>query len=235
MRITILAAVILLSIVAVAYYLTNRSRPGADDWTTTFHIEPGELYSRGRNPWFSLEPGHSITLEDEDTRLEITVLDEVRVIEGMETRVVEERESEDGKLVEVSRNFFAIGRRTGSIFYFGEEVDIYRDGRVISHEGAWESGVNGAHFGLMMPGLPLIHGRYYQELAPGVAMDRAEVIQLDDTLTVGGGRLLADLLRIEESSPLESGVREYKLYAPGIGLVRDGTLRYTTTPRSRPQ
>jgi len=232
MRPVILAAAILFSIAAVAYSLMNRSRPRPDDWTTAFRIESGELQSSGSNPWFSLEAGHSLTLEDENTRLDITVLDETRVIEGVETRVVEERESEDGQLAEVSRNFFAISRRTGSVFYFGEEVDIYRDGRVVSHEGAWESGVNGAHFGLMMPGVPLIRGRYYQEIAPGVAMDRAEVIRLDDTLRVADGRLLADLLRIEESSPLEPGVHESKLYAPGLGLVRDGSLRFTAVSRA---
>jgi hypothetical protein len=234
MRILILGAAVLLSLAATVFYLMTRSSPQDDGWTTTFHIEPWELDSKGANPWFSLEPGHSVTLEDAETRLDITVLDEVRVIEGIETRVVEERESKNGKLVEVSRNFFAMSRRTNSVFYFGEEVDIYREGRVVGHEGAWESGVDGAHFGLMMPGLPLLHGRYYQEIATGIAMDRAEVVRLDDTLTAGDGRLLADLLRIEESSPLEPGVRETKLYAPGIGLVRDGSLRFTATPRTRP-
>jgi hypothetical protein len=86
-------------------------------------------------------------------------------------------------------------------------------------------------FGLVMPGVPLIHGRYYQEIAPGVAMDRAEILGLDDMLTVADGRLLAGLLRIKESSPLELGVRESKMYAPGIGLVLDGSLRLAGTSR----
>jgi hypothetical protein len=85
-----------------------------------------------------------------------TVLNETKTVDGVECRVVEERETKDGKLVEVSRNYFAIGKRTNSVYYFGEDVDIYKDDKVVSHEGAWLAGKNGARFGLMMPGLPLL-------------------------------------------------------------------------------
>ena len=80
----------------------------------------------------------------------------------------------------MSRNYFAISRRTNSVYYFGEDVDIYKAGKVVSHEGSWISGLGGAHFGLFMPGTPLLHGRYYQELAPRVAMDRAELVSMSE-------------------------------------------------------
>ena len=54
--------------------------------------------------------------------------------------MVEERETEDGELVEVSRNFFAICEETNSVFYFGEEVDDDEDGEIVGHEGAWLAG-----------------------------------------------------------------------------------------------
>ena len=146
-----------------------------------------------------------------------------RTIDGVETRIVEERETKGGKLVEISRNFYAISRRTNSVFYFGEEVDIYKDGRITAHEGAWESGKAGARFGLMMPGQVLLKARYYQEIAPGVAMDRAEIVSLDEPLKTPAGAF-TDCLKIAETNPVEGGGREYKLYAPGIGLVRDGAL-----------
>jgi hypothetical protein len=73
----------------------------------------------------------------------------------------------------VSRNFFAIGKRTNSVFYFGEDV-TYKNGKVVDHEGAWLS-ANGAKFGLMMPGLPCCT-RYQREVSPKVAVDRAEVM-----------------------------------------------------------
>lgn len=193
-------------------------------WTQHFLIDRDELRSTGRNPYFVLEPGYELVLEDGDERLTITVLPQTRTVAGVETRVVEERETKGGALVEVSRNYFAISARTNSVFYFGEEVDMYSGGRVVSHEGAWLSGVNGARFGLMMAGVPLINGRYYQEIAPGVAMDRAQILSMTGTLTTPAGAF-ANVLRIEETTPLVPREREYKYYAPGVGLVQEASLK----------
>src|SRR5688500_1378850 len=79
-------------------------------WTDQFGVEPGELTSTGRNPYFVLEPGYRLTLQEDDERLVITVLADTKVVDDVETRVVEERESEGDKLVEVSRNYFAISK-----------------------------------------------------------------------------------------------------------------------------
>lgn len=195
-----------------------------DRWTRTFPVDAGDLISTGRNPCFILEPGWQMVYEGGNERLVVTVLDETRVIDGVETRLVEERETKSGQIVEVSRNFFAISRRTNGVFYFGEEVDLYRDGEVAGHEGAWVAGVGGARFGLMMPGLPLLGARYYQEIAPEVAMDRAEIVGLDATVKCPAG-VFEHCLKVEETTPLEAGEKEYKFYAPGIGLVQDGSLK----------
>ena len=71
-------------------------------------------------------------------------------------RVIKEHESENGELIEISHNFYAISKKTNDVYYFGEEVDIYRDGKIVSHDGAWFSGRDGAIFGLIMPGTPLL-------------------------------------------------------------------------------
>jgi hypothetical protein len=208
------------------------SQGDASSWTQHFLIERDELRSTGRNPYFVLEPGYELVLEDGDERLTITVLSQTRNVAGVETRVVEERETKGGALVEVSRNYFAISARTNSVFYFGEEVDMYRNGRVVSHEGAWLSGANGARFGLMMPGVPLVHGRYYQEIAPGVAMDRARILSTTGTLSTPAGSF-TNVLRTEETTPLEPREREYKYYAPGVGLLQDGSLKLVRYGRAR--
>lgn len=75
-----------------------------------------------------------------------------------------------------------------------------------------------------MPGLPLLGARYHQEVAPGTAMDRAEIVGLDEAVVTPAGEFRG-CLRVEETTPLEPDEREYKLYAPGIGLVQDGALR----------
>jgi hypothetical protein len=193
-------------------------------WTSEFGIEEGELSATGRNPYFILEPGYQLVFEGGKERLMITVLDETKTIAGVETRVVEERETKDGKLVEVSRNFFAISKRTNSMFYFGEEVDIFKDGKIVGSEGAWLAGDKGARFGLMMPGQVLLKARYYQEIAPEVAMDRAEIVSMSATVKSPAGEF-KNCLKVEETTPLEPGTKEYKYYAPGIGLVQDGSLK----------
>jgi len=191
-------------------------------WGDTFTVDKKDFASSGSNEFFRLEPGYALVLAKGNERLVITVLEETRLVDGVETRVVEERESKGGELVEVSRNFFAFNTADHGVYYFGEEVDIYRNGKIAAHEGAWESGKNGARFGLMMPGRPEVGARFYQEVAPGVAMDRAEIVALDASLKTPAGEFKG-CLKIAETTPLESG-REYKLYAPGIGLIKDGSL-----------
>ena len=205
---------------------SNTRNPDAA-WTRAFNVEPGELASAGRNPYFVLEPGATLTLSAGHEQLVVTVLNETRTIDGVETRVVEERETKSGALVEVSRNYFAISRRTNSVFYFGEEVDIYKNGQVTGHEGAWVSGQTGSRFGLMMPGIPLLGAKYYQELAPRVAMDRAEIVSVSETLATPAGEF-KNVLEVRETTPLEPGATELKYYAAGIGLVQDGSLKLTS-------
>jgi len=197
---------------------------GADAWTSSFAVETDELLSTGRNLYFILEPGHELVLEGGDVRLTVTVLSETKLVDGVQTRVVEERETKGGAPLEVARNYFAISRRTSDVFYFGEDVDMYEGGRVVSNKGTWLSGVNGNRFGLMMPGRVLLGARYYQELAPKVAMDRATIVGIDETVETPAG-VFRGCLKVKETTPLERFVTEYKYYAPGIGLVRDGALK----------
>lgn len=195
-------------------------------WQDEFNTSKCNWLTSGRNPYFVLEPGFRLVLEDDDAKLHITVLDETRTIDGVSTRVVEEKEWEDGKLTEISMNYFAICEQTGDVFYFGEDVDIYKNGKVVKHEGTWHAGTKGSRAGLIMPGKPQPNVKYYQELAPGVAMDRAEIVRLDDTCKTGAGTF-QNCLKIREGSAIETGT-EYKYYAPGIGLVQDEDLRLSS-------
>lgn len=206
-------------------------------FASKFTVAPDEWTNSCRNPYFILEPGYTLVLEGKEdgkvTVLTITVLDETLKVDGVETRVVEEREMVDGNLVEVSRNFFASSSKTKDIYYFGEDVDMYREGRVTGHGGSWRAGVDEAKFGLMMPGSPKVGQRYYQELAGKIARDRAEVVSLTATLVTPAGKF-PNCLKTKETTPLEPGAREYKLYAPGIGLIQDGDLRLTLSRPSKP-
>ena len=195
-------------------------------WQEEFDISTCSMATTGRNEYFILEPGFQLVLEGGTEVLKITVLDETEEVDGVQTRVVEEREWRDGELIEVSRNFFAICEETKDVYYFGEEVDMYAGGKVTSHSGAWRSGEGDARFGLVMPGDPKVGMKYYQEIAPGVAMDRAEIVSLEEVLETPAGEFSRSLQTVEGSAlnPLE---REIKTYAPGIGLIQDANLLLT--------
>jgi hypothetical protein len=197
-------------------------------WMQSFPVDEKELATDGENPYFILKPGYQLTLAGKEgskpVQLVITVLQDTASISGVETRVVEERETAGGVLVEVSRNFFAIHPRTKDVYYFGEEVDIYKNGQLDSHEGAWRHGSNKAHFGLMMPGTPTLGLRHYQELAPGVAMDRVEIVSLTERSTTPAG-VFENCLKTRETTPLERFARDTKVYARGVGIVEDGPLK----------
>jgi len=192
------------------------------NWTNDFAADKDSLASTGRNAFFSLEPGYQLTLEKGQERLVITVLNETKVVDGVETRIIEERETDEDELVEVSRNYYAISKRTSNVYYFGEDVDIYKNGKVASHDGSWLSGVDGARFGLMMAAVPLVGARYQQEVAPKIAMDRAEIESVTETFRSPAGEF-KNCVKTKETTPLEPDVG-HKHYAPGVGLVQDSGL-----------
>ncbi|UCD97983.1 MAG: hypothetical protein JSV42_13605 [Chloroflexota bacterium] len=198
----------------------------SSEWQEEFGLENCTMVSEGKNDYFVLEPGFQLVLEGGNEVLVITVLDETLEVDGTVTRVIEEREWRNDEIIEVSRNFFAICEETKDVFYFGEEVDMYSSGILASHTGAWRAGENGARAGIIMPGDPAIGMKYYQEIAPDVAMDRAEVIRVDDTISTPAGDF-SNVLLTKEGTALNLLEREFKTYAPGIGLIQDQNLLLT--------
>src|SRR5262245_38558546 len=111
-------------------------RARADDerpFTDQFGYDERELASSGTNPCFVLEPGYVLHYQGKEGKLTITVTTETKKVGNVETRVVEERETEGDELAEVSRNYFAISKRTNDVYYFGEDVDEYEDGKLAGH------------------------------------------------------------------------------------------------------
>jgi hypothetical protein len=217
---------------AIQWVSTGETATTVDDrengYTTSFRTENCTFSSTGRNPFFILEPNYQLVLAGvdagEEARVTITVLNETREVNGTETRVVEERETLGGEIVEISRNFFAICEETNSIFYFGEEVDDYENGRLVAHEGAWLAGEDANRAGIIMPGSILLGARYYQEIAPNVALDRAEIVDMGEAIQTPAGDF-ADTLITQETTPLEPDVVELKYYAAGIGLIQEEELK----------
>lgn len=168
------------------------------------------------------------TEDGEQVLLDIITLPDTETVAGVEARVVEEREKKAGELIEVSRNFFAAAP-DGTVCYFGEDVDIYEGGQVVSHEGAWRAGDAGAAQGVIMPARPAVGQSYDQEQAPGIAEDHAEVLSTSESLTVPVGTF-SNVLKTKDTTPLEPGVEEFKWYAPGRGLIKDGAVELVQGP-----
>ena len=224
MKIKLTLSVLILSTLINASAQTKSN--DKKSFTESFQQDSCTFLTTGRNLYFILEPNYQLILEGLDgkdsSRLVITVLNETRKIGNVVTRIVEENETVNGKTIEISKNFFAFCSQTSTIYYFGEEVDMYKDGKIINHDGAWTAeGKNKA--GVAMPGLILLGSRYYQEIAPTVAMDRAEIISNTETKTTKAG-VFKNCLKTEETTALNIKEKEYKLYAPNIGMINDENL-----------
>jgi hypothetical protein len=196
-------------------------------WRQTFDVNKADLAATGNNPWLTIQPGRVCKMSNGVDSLTITILNETKVIDGVACGVLEERETKDGKLIEISRNFFATDKNTGDVYYFGEDVDNYKDGKIVDHESAWHSGENGARFGLMIPAKPRVGDKFYQENAPKVAEDRVEIVATDETLTTPAGTFKC--LHLKETTPLEGDV-SHKWYAPGVGMVKDDEFVLAVKP-----
>jgi hypothetical protein len=232
-------AAMCLVLVLAGFALPSRGANAQDEepeYTSDFRLEDCEFKTKGENPYFILKPGYQLVLEGEEEgetlRVEITVLDETETIDVPEigevkTRVVQEVETADGELTEISRNFYASCDRTNDVYYFGEEVDIYNEDGTITHEGAWRAGEPDedgvAEPGIIMPGTFLLGSRYYQELAEGIALDRAEHTAMGLEVTVPAGTF-TDCVQVTESTPLEPDAGSEKIYCPEVGLTVDDVL-----------
>lgn len=223
----LLAVVLCLTLSSCAQVPIPQAAVNPESWQEEFDLANRKLSHTGEATYFNLTPGFQITLESSFETLVISVLDETREIGEITVRVVEEREHKNGELYEVSRNFYAIDPETGDVFYFGEEVDFYTQGIISGHSGAWIAYESKNRPGLIMPGMPVVGMKYFQEIAPGVAMDRARVVSITETFTTVIGEF-ENCLLTQESSQINPAAIEYKTYCPGIGLVQDQSLVLTS-------
>jgi hypothetical protein len=152
------------------------------------------------------------------TRIESHVLERAGRVAGVPVAVLEVKEYEDGEFVERTLDYYA-RREDGSVWYLGERVDNYKDGKVESHEGQWLAGQDDARPGLFMPARPKVGQTFEQERAPGVAEDRSTVVAVDLDVTTSAGTF-RDCVKTKDIAP-GSDVIEFKHYCPGVGLVRE--------------
>ncbi len=185
-------------------------------------LDPGDFVTRIDNPYWPLAPGSRWVYRETDgqggeQRVEVTVTEREKTILGIAATVVHDVVTEDGELVEDTWDWYAQDT-SGNVWYLGEDTKEYANGEVVSTEGSWEAGVDGAQAGIVMPAEPRPGLAYRQEYLAGEAEDRARVLRLNGRADVPFGSF-DGLVVTEETTPLEPDVLEHKFYAPGIGLV----------------
>ena len=188
------------------------------------NIDPDNFVEEVDNKYFPLKPGTTFVYEGKDEeaveRIEVTVTNDTKRVMGVDCVVLRYRVWIDGKLVEDTFDWHAQDK-DGTGWYFGENSREIENGKVVSTEGSWEAGVDGAEPGILIKADPKVGVTYRQEYYPGEAMDRGKVLSLDEKATVPYGSF-DHLLMTKDWNPLEptAGVA-HKYYAPGIGKIQE--------------
>ncbi len=184
-------------------------------------LDPADFVDTIDNPFMPLLPGsrwvYEGTSDGETERIEVVVTDERKMILGISALVVRDTVTINGELVEDTFDWFAQDS-DGAVWYLGEATEEFENGKVVSTEGAWEAGVDGALPGIVMPAAPKVGDAFRQEFYAGEAEDMAEIIAVGATEVVDG-KPIADLVTTRDWTPLAPETIELKHYAPGIGLV----------------
>jgi len=170
------------------------------------------------NPYWPMTPRARWVYREGPQRIVVTVTHRTKVVaSGVTARVVHDRATEDGQVVENTFDWYAQDAR-GNIWYVGEDTTEYENGKPVSKAGSWEAGVDGARAGIVMLAHPRVGRRYREERYPGHAMDGAKVLSRDEQVEVPFGHF-RHVLMTKNFNPLEPRVLEYKWYARGVGPI----------------
>jgi hypothetical protein len=186
------------------------------------HLDRSGFTTRIDNRYWPMEPGAKWVYREmgengRELRVEVTVTNRTKMVDGVRARVVRDVVALEGRLIEETDDWYAQDR-AGNVWYLGERTREYRDGKVETTEGSWQSGVDGAQAGVVMPARPAPGLRYRQEHYAGHAEDRCEVIGIDQQAVVPSGRF-SRVLVTEDTNALDRGAQEHKYYALGVGPV----------------
>ncbi|MCC6747736.1 MAG: hypothetical protein IT371_08775 [Deltaproteobacteria bacterium] len=171
------------------------------------------------NPYLPLTPGTVFSWRETTGQTgEITVTSETRTILGVPCRVVHDvARAANGEVIEDTWDWYAQDKE-GNVWYFGEDTKAFQNGKAISTLGSWEAGVDCAKAGIVMKARPQVGDSYRQEYRAGIAEDRAEVVSLDERVTVPYGAF-EHCLMTKDYTDLEPGKYEHKFYCAGVGQV----------------
>lgn len=183
------------------------------------------------NEFLPLIPGTRTVLEGRADRgggalphqVIFVVTDVTKVINGVRTVAVWDRDINEGVLAEEELAFFAQDD-DGNVWLMGEYPEEWEEGKFSAAPDVWFSGIQGAKAGIMMRADPKLGTTsYYQGLAPEIEFaDKAKVHQMGLRTCVPLG-CYDDVMVTDEWNALDKAdAHQRKFYAPGVGNIRVG-------------
>jgi hypothetical protein len=199
------------------------SQGGLPQGSESVKLEPVDFSINIDNPYWPMSPGSKWVYSETDTKgtkekVVVEVTHKTKMIaNGIEARVIRDTVTENGVPVEITYDWYSQDK-AGNIWYLGEYVTNYKNGRVVDHGGSFEAGVDGAQPGIAMPANPEPGLFYRQEYYKGEAEDKAAVITVgEEQVQVPFGYFNKDILMTRDLVPTEPKVQELKFYAPNVG------------------
>ena len=185
-------------------------------------LDPVDFATEIDNAYWPMSPGSRWVYREVEKgdvqRVTVTVTDRTKTIDGIEARVVHDLvTTPDGEKVEDTFDWYAQDK-DGNLWYLGEDTKEYEDGKVVSTEGSWEHGVDGAEAGIIVAAEPEQGLTYREEYYAGEAEDAAEVLSVEGKVQVPRGRFTGAMIT-RNYSGIEPNVEELKFYARGVGPV----------------
>ena len=185
-------------------------------------LDPAGFVAEIDNPYWPMKPGNRWVYNETDSegtvlQVEVTVTTDTKNILGISATVVHDAVTENGSIKEDTLDWYAQDVE-GNVWYLGEDTKEYETGQVVSTEGSWEAGVDGAQPGVVVPAAPTAGMTYRQEYYAGQAEDNGKVLSLDEHVEVPYGTF-DGCLQTEDTTPLDPDVLENKYYCRGVGPV----------------
>lgn len=189
----------------------------------TMPFDAANFENPGVNSYFPIKPGMKWEYRelDDEGEEEAKVIFEVtkatKTILGVTCIVIHDQVIEERKVVEDTIDYYATDK-FGNVWYFGEDSRDFERGKLVSVDGSWLSGAEGAMPGLYLAAEPKVGMVFQQEVSPGQAEDMAQIEEIGVSVRVKKGKF-ENCIKVKEWNPLEPGIIEYKYYAPGMGVV----------------
>jgi hypothetical protein len=216
------ALLIAISAFLVACGGGNGSTGSLPEGSEPVDLKPEDFVKQIDHPYWPMAVGSKWVFSQTDfegnrERIEITVTNRKKVVQGIEATVVRDVVTSDGELVEDTFDWYAQDK-DGNLWYLGEDTTEFENGKPVTKAGSWEAGVKGAQAGVFLPGNPEVGMTYRQEYLEGEAEDQTKVLSVDEQIAGPTGSYKG-VVMTKDWTPLQPDILEHKFYARGVGPV----------------